>query len=256
MKRTLTLFTLLAITIIGCSQEVGTIAPDFTLKNTNNVDFTLSNHLGKVTVVFFLGYACPSCRAIAPDVQTKLVDAFGSNQNFQLIGIDTWNGTTAQVKGFITGTNTSFDILQQGSSVASSWGTTYDRLIILDAEGKFVFKGSGLVSSHIDAAVEEVKSLLSSTTAINEIKSTDPLQLSIFPNPVQSTAQVRIHTEESTSGKLTIYNATGKLAYSNTIQLAQGENQITLPVQQLSSGVYLLQVATNTDLLRGRFTVE
>jgi len=41
---------------------------DFTLNDTDGNAVTLSDYAGKTIVLFFFGYNCPSCKAIAPSV--------------------------------------------------------------------------------------------------------------------------------------------------------------------------------------------
>ncbi|MCT4587660.1 MAG: TlpA family protein disulfide reductase [Carboxylicivirga sp.] len=135
-------------------------APDFSLKALDGSTVALNDFEDKVLVLFFFGNSCPSCKAAAPKVQTDIADAFASNAGFAIIGLDQWNGKDSAVQGFKNTTGVNFPLLLNASSVASDYNTTYDRLIVVDQDGKIVFKGSQGASKDISAVVTKVKSLL------------------------------------------------------------------------------------------------
>ncbi|HSM46167.1 MAG TPA: redoxin domain-containing protein [Draconibacterium sp.] len=49
------------------------LAPGFTLKSLEGTDVSLSSYKNKVVTLFFFGNNCPSCKAVAPSVQSTLV---------------------------------------------------------------------------------------------------------------------------------------------------------------------------------------
>ncbi len=87
-------------------------------------------------------------------------DEYKSDSNFAILGLDQWNGNNSAVQGFKDATNVTFPLLKNASSVASDYGTTYDRLIVIDTAGKIHHKGSKNVSSDLDGVVTKVKNLL------------------------------------------------------------------------------------------------
>ncbi len=130
-------------------------APDFSLKSLNDETVKLSDYKGKVVVLFFFGNSCPSCKAIAPDIQSKIANSYSSDK-VVVLGIDQWNGTKSSVQGFKNSTGVSFTLLLNGSSVASDYSTTYDRLIVVDKEGNIQFKGTRVANSDLNSAKETV----------------------------------------------------------------------------------------------------
>lgn len=135
-------------------------APDFSLEALDGSTVSLSDFENKVLVMFFFGNSCPSCKAAAPKVQTDIADAFASNANVAIIGLDQWNGNSNSVQGFKNTTGVNFPLLLNASSVASAYNTTYDRLIVVDQEGLIKFKGTQGASNDISAVVNKVKDLL------------------------------------------------------------------------------------------------
>ena len=137
-----------------------TKAPDFSLTSSDGNQVKLSDFAGKVVVVFFFGNSCPSCKAAAPSIQSKLAAPYSSNSNYQILGLDQWDGNSASVQSFKTTTGVSFPLLLTASSVAANYKTTYDRLVVIDKSGNIVFSGKQGASSDIDAVKAKVDELL------------------------------------------------------------------------------------------------
>ncbi len=134
----------------------GTTASGFSLQSITGETVSLSDFSDKVLVLFFFGNSCPSCRAVGPSIQREISAAFSSRTDFAIVGIDQWDGNKASVESFKSVTGISFPLLLNGSTVARSYSTTYDRLLVVDKEGKVVFKGNSSASNDINAVVAKV----------------------------------------------------------------------------------------------------
>lgn len=75
-------------------------APDFSLETTSGNLIQTSQFEDKNLVIFFFGYNCPPCKAVGPDVESKLHQAFKDNDKFAIIGADQWEGNNAGVDNF------------------------------------------------------------------------------------------------------------------------------------------------------------
>ena len=137
-----------------------TKAPDFILNSSDGNQVKLSDFSGKVVVIFFFGNSCPSCKAVAPSIQSKLAAPYANNSNYQILGLDQLDGNSASVQSFKTITGVSFPLLLTASSVASSYKTTYDRLVVIDKSGNILFSGKQGASSDVDAVKVKVDELL------------------------------------------------------------------------------------------------
>lgn len=135
-------------------------APDFSLADLDGNDVKLDDFNGKVLVLFFLGNNCPSCKSAGPQIQSQLAETYGSNNNFAIIGLDVWNGNTNAVQNFKSTTGITFPLLLNASATASSYKTSYDRLIVVDKIGKIRFKGTGLASQDLANAINAVETYL------------------------------------------------------------------------------------------------
>jgi len=227
---------LMAISFSALSQNVGEKAPDFSFIDLNDKQVTLSQHEGKVVALFIFGYACTSCAAIAPSVQSKIQDVYGGNNNFVLLGLDQWHGNKAGVESFKSKTGVTFPLLQKASNIATSYKTTYDRLIVIDREGNIAFKGSKLVSSDLEAALASISSLLTATS-IENIESTNGVD--IYPNPFFSSINFHIDNEQNESIDLSITNIQGKLVYQSN---AETRSAYTIDLSGLSRGMYIVKI--------------
>ncbi len=135
-------------------------APGFTLTSLDGNDVSLSDFTNKVVVLFFFGYNCPSCKAVAPDVESMLAAPFASNTDYVVLGLDQWNGNTASVEAFKATTNVTFQLLLNASGVAAEYKTTYDRIVVIDKAGNISFKGTQSASSDIVAAKAKITEVL------------------------------------------------------------------------------------------------
>lgn len=140
--------------------STGSKAPDFSLNSSDGKQLKLSDYNNKVVVLFFFGNTCPSCKAAAPSIESKLAAPYANNSNYQIIGLDQWDGNAASVQSFKSTTGVSFPLLLNASSTAANYKTTYDRLIVIDKSGNIAFSGTKLAASDADAAKSKVDELL------------------------------------------------------------------------------------------------
>lgn len=168
----MTLVALFLVALNSCSNDddkadatppplaVNTTAPEFSLTSLDNKTVKLSDSKNKVVVLFFFGNECPSCKAAAPKVCMELHAPYASRADFQIYGIDQWNGNAAKVQSFLTITEVGFPLLLNGSGVAASYKTTYDRIVVIDKTGKIMFSGTQGAASDIAAAKAKIDELL------------------------------------------------------------------------------------------------
>lgn len=144
----------------GTGTNTDADAPAFSLKSLSGSDVKLSDYSNKVVVLFFFGNNCPSCKAVGPKVESQLATPFASRADYQILGLDQWNGNSNSVQAFKTSTNVSFPLLLNASGVAADYKTTYDRLVVINKAGKIVFSGKQNASSDVAAVNAKVKELL------------------------------------------------------------------------------------------------
>ncbi len=138
----------------------GETAPTFSLQTTSGTTIESSQFAGKNLVIFFFGYNCSPCKAVGPDVESRLHQAFKDDSKFAIIGADQWEGNDAGVDNFQETTGITFPLGRKGAQMAKDFGTTYDRIVVVNAEGKIVYRGNSIVANNLDEVVDLVDSLL------------------------------------------------------------------------------------------------
>jgi hypothetical protein len=82
-------------------------------------------------------------------------------------------------------------------------------------------------------------------TATNQVE-TSAMTINLFPNPANKVVNLAISSEEAINGTVSILDITGKVAYTSNLNVSAGEAQVSLPVDQLPSGVYLVRITSET----------
>jgi peroxiredoxin len=229
-----------AMSFSAFSQNVGDVAPDFTLDDIEGNTVNLNENKGKVVVLFFFGNTCSSCIAVAPEVQSKLQESFGQNDNFVLFGLDQWDGNKASLESFKSTTKVTFPLLQKASGTGSAFKTTYDRLVVINQDGIIAFKGTKLVRNDIADAVSTIQSLLVKTS-VNELAS--DFNVEVFPNPAVSNLNIKVNTNGNHDVAISLIDITGKTVIPIKYLKDYKSNEVySLSLDDIASGIYFANI--------------
>ena len=77
-----------------------------------------------------------------------------------MIGVDQWDGNNAGVNSFQSTTGITFPLGVKGSQMAKDFETSYDRLVVVNAAGKIVYKGNSIARNNLDEVIDIVTGLL------------------------------------------------------------------------------------------------
>jgi hypothetical protein len=78
------------------------------------------------------------------------------------------------------------------------------------------------------------------------VKNQNSIQLQVFPNPVTDVLQVQLPSNKKETITISITDAMGKSVYTRTMQLNEGNNASSIPVQHLPKGTYYF-ILTNKE---------
>ena len=134
-------------------------APDFTMKDLEGKDFTLSSTLGKVVLLDFWATWCPPCQESIPDL-TKLQKQY-SEQGLQVVGISLDRRGERVVKPFAKKFKINYKILVGDSTkVIENYGGIIGipTLFVIDRKGNVVNQFIGYVEREV--LEKEIKKLL------------------------------------------------------------------------------------------------
>ena len=134
-------------------------APDFSLTSVSGTTVSLADFSDKPLVIFFFGSSCTLCKGSAPSIESGIAAKFDS-KDVGIIGIDTWDGNLSAVNSFKNTTGVTFDLLLNGSTVENAYNITYDRLLVVDKNGKIAFKGKSSASNDVNDVVKLLEDLL------------------------------------------------------------------------------------------------
>lgn len=75
----------------------------------------------------------------------------------------------------------------------------------------------------------------------------DAASFNVYPNPAHSVLNITWNSNTSGATRIILTDATGRKVASYDLQAIQGANKFEIPVQQLSDGLYLLQLSQDTE---------
>lgn len=236
------------------AQNVGEAAPDFEVGLLGGETFKLSDQKGKVVAIFFFGNTCPSCRAVGPDIESSIHQAFNEDSDeFIIIGIDTWDSSSNDnsVSGFKNATGITFPLGIKGGSVASAFKSTYDRLLVIDKTGTLVHKGLVAASNDISNAVNAIEEGLT-VTGVDDLYSGKGPQ--VYPNPASNLIHVKAG-KEKISG-ITLFDVNGKIVKESILNSGNVSSDMELDLSDLNPGVYFYSVRTGGSLRSGKLLIQ
>ncbi len=120
-----------------------TKAPDFTLKDLNGKNVSLSDYAGKLVFVNFWATWCPPCRAEIPGF-IRMYDKY-KDQGLEIIGISTDRNGIDVVKRFVDANKVNYPIVMYNVEVIQKYGgiTGIPTTFVVNRKGEVVNKFVG-----------------------------------------------------------------------------------------------------------------
>ncbi|MBO6573868.1 MAG: redoxin family protein [Rhodothermales bacterium] len=254
MKHLASLLLLSCLCLGANAQNVGNTAPDFTYPKLGGGEIRLADFSGKVVFVFLFGNTCPFCLAVGNDTEQQIQAQFGSNPNFQAIGLDMWtsSSTTASVTSFRARTGITYPLGLQAGGMASLYGTTYDRVLVIGADGVLRYKGMSNTSSTLQSARSMINTLLSAIgTGSDEIPEVDFGLTPAYPNPTAGETHIAFRIESTEHVRLTVFDMLGReVAVLSDGLRERGEHRVTWsPGPHLPPGLYAYSLTAGEERL-------
>ena len=88
---------------------------------------------------------------------------------------------------------------------------------------------------------------------IRSVRNEGVADVSVYPNPVKDVLTVSISADKAGKGNMMITDVNGKVVYSKTISVSQGNNNLPVNLDNLSAGAYLIKVQLSDDVVVKKF---
>ena len=111
-----------------------------------------------------------------------------------------------------------------------------------------IFDSTGCNYTHCDTVI------VPPFTSTNEIEQLTNINL--FPNPVHDILNIEFSINQSMDIEMTVMSATGQVVQQQTNSYYSGEQHLNISTSNLPSGVYLVRLQSDEDVITRRFVKE
>jgi hypothetical protein len=144
------------------------------------------------------------------------------------------NGRTfTSIRTVMANGNTSSEQHYNYVDNAPQKGISYYRLKMIDKDGKSAYSSIVTVTLNYNSSL-----------------------LTLYPNPVKGEATLAVSSDKIQKATYGIYDQAGKLIVSNNVSLKNGINAFALPVSDLSAGIYIIKLKTESSSKQTQFVKQ
>jgi len=151
----------MSVAIIACDtkpRKIKGMATDFTLKNLDGKEISLSDFKGKVIMLDFWATWCPPCVKAVPELIT-LHEKYKA-EGFEVIGIS-MDHSVGDARSFVKDKNVPYTVLMSSSKVEKQYGViNIPVTFLIDRSGKVVKKHLGFAPGVGEQIEKEIRLLI------------------------------------------------------------------------------------------------
>ncbi len=122
------------------------MAPDFTLKDLNGNEITLSDYEGKMLVLNFWATWCPPCRAEIPD----FIEVYSEykDKGLEILGVSVDQASPDQVRQFVDRNEMNYPVAMATRDLFRDYPLpeAIPTTLVIDRTGKIQYKKVGMMS--------------------------------------------------------------------------------------------------------------
>lgn len=78
----------------------------------------------------------------------------------------------------------------------------------------------------------------------------------IFPNPALDNTVIKLNASVGFNAKLSLYNALGEMVFEKQVPVSEGKNSLELDVANLPTGIYFVNIESNSATLTRKLIVK
>lgn len=242
----------------GTSQTVGDPAPGFSVDLLGGGNFSLAAQEGKVVLIFFFGNGCPFCITSGPSVE-ELYNSYKADPDFVAVGLDTWNSSSSEtsVEGFKNASGVTFPLALLAGSVSTSYGITYDRLVVIDRDGKIRHKGTTAAVNDVTGTNTAIAAALADEGMVmTSLENHDPEEFSVYPLPANEILYFSTGMQAVSLANLAIYDMSGKKQMEKTLASGNNDGSYPVDVSKLKAGVYFYTFRSQGQEQKGKILIQ
>jgi peroxiredoxin len=244
--------------------QIGATPPNFSkpllVGSTAGPSVSLSDYAGKIVVLYFFGYNCPVCLNQAPSFETEVNQHYAGSEVVEVLGIDLWDGTPAQVANFRNVSQATYPLLLYGGLEAGGdldvlYGP-WDNFLVLDLRDQTVRYHAALYWLHgARYKPSEIRQVVDQLLIVDAGPAPGALALAALPNPAHGRTTVSFSVPEAAVGavRLTVHDASGRHVATLYEGPASGARRIEWSApRNMGAGVYWIRLAAAGRTLQRR----
>jgi peroxiredoxin len=236
---------------------VGDPAINFNLPDTNNVYHTLQEFSGDILLINFFASWCIPCQEEAPLLEDSIWQVYG-NQGVTVLGISAGD-SIFQISNFVNMTGITYPLLRdRDMSYFIQYGSpAFPTNVIVNPQGIIVFLEPGF---DIPQLVSIIDSLLNTTgidvsaPAENIVRNLE--LIGSYPNPFNSTVNIRYQLQKAADIQLKIHDINGRLLQQEKLNIPPGIHTQTVSMAGNASGIYFFTLKSGDEIQAGKIILQ
>jgi peroxiredoxin len=252
----------------------GDLTPDFHKTDLDGIPHTLFQYRGQVVVLFLLGWDCPVCIPLAPQVEAEVWQHYqaAAPGQVQVLGPDLWNGSQAQLEGFRFNTGVTFPLLlNSGAGVGDENLYTpygqFDNFVVVNKQGIIRYHAYDRWPHGNRYHLDEIRGCVDSLVTMGMLDVDggpgSRLALSATPNPFRGSTTIELSNPggEVRDARVSVHDLAGRrIATLWSGRLGPGTTRMTWggrgrEAGAVAPGVYLITADVGGTRLGRRVVV-
>lgn len=141
--------------------------------------------------------------------------------------------------------------------VATEWKADTLDLSAYDGVADILIEFRGISDYGNDLFIDDINTFESLITGLEQTAILSPSQLSISPNPVQNSMNLDFNLTKAATVQIRILNTLGQLVLAPiTGDFEESNNSIQVNTNELTAGVYFVNLSSNKETITKQFIVE
>ena len=145
--------TLLAPTLLvtrtAFAISAGDRLPAYMLTDLSGRSHDLSSQKGSVVLIHIFGSSAQVCVTAAAKLEQSFNQKY-ANRGLAVFGVDSWNGSQADMETFRVSSGATYPLLQGGASFGQACDVSYNSFILVDAGGTVRYVSEGPADTAYD----------------------------------------------------------------------------------------------------------